>query len=283
MMERSPFTFFNAHYKPGPESGTETGLFTSIWTVRADPTYQVRQPRGFQAPGIFCTYQGQGLLRLVAQKRVIDLTPGTFFTIDQHVECYYECPADRNWNFYFIHCRPEKLFRELGLEHHLLYQDITADAILRCGEGIIDELIRQDLGFKRLADLRLEELLVRVARLRPGPHQTGSEQLQRVIHWMNYNLDKPLRIETAREMSGLGRTVLFREFKNRTGKTPLDYFLGLKLRSAQLTLETTRKKVAAIAASLGFYDEYHFSKMFKRVYGLAPARYRRKYLQHNAR
>jgi transcriptional regulator GlxA family with amidase domain len=155
--------------------------------------------------------------------------------------------------------------------------------MVRCGEGLVNELINRSTGFARLAQLRLEELLVHVARLRQPERLHESESLRKVIHWMNYNPDKSLRIETTMDMSGLGRTVLFREFKKRTGKTPMDYFLGLKLESARLTLETTRKKVAAIAASLGFYDEYHFPKLFKRAYGVAPGQYRRKYLQNDAR
>jgi AraC-like DNA-binding protein len=237
------------------------------------------QPKGFQVPGIFCTFQGQGLVRLVSQDRTIALPPCTLLAVDQKVKCYYECPAGMTWHFFFIHCWPDKLFRELGLEYHTLYQDTAPDAIVRCGEEIVNELIRRHTGFKRLVRLRLEDLLVHFARLRHVPRRENVEGVERVIHWMNYNLDQPLRIKTAMDMAGLGRTVLFREFKKRTGQTPVDYFLGLKLRSARLTLETTRKKVAAIAASLGFYDEYHFSKMFKRVCGVSPARYRRQYMQ----
>ena len=92
---------------------------------------------------------------------------------------------------------------------------------------------------------------------------------------MNYNLDKPLRVDLLVKMSNLGRTVLFREFKKLTGCTPVEHFLELKLDSARLTLETTRKKLDEIAAGLGFYDEYYFSKMFKRKYGMASGKYRR--------
>ncbi|WP_269432460.1 helix-turn-helix domain-containing protein [Gordoniibacillus kamchatkensis] len=67
-------------------------------------------------------------------------------------------------------------------------------------------------------------------------------------------------------------------FRSRTGMSPSRYMQGLKLDSAKAALETTRLSVKEIAAALHFYDEFHFSKLFKQRYGISPREYRRNLL-----
>ncbi|RME70993.1 MAG: AraC family transcriptional regulator, partial [Verrucomicrobia bacterium] len=56
---------------------------------------------------------------------------------------------------------------------------------------------------------------------------------------------------------------------------PLDYFNRLKVQRACELLATTTLSIAEIAEQLGFDDPYYFSRLFRKIMGMAPRVYRR--------
>ena len=67
-----------------------------------------------------------------------------------------------------------------------------------------------------------------------------------------------------------------RLFKEATGFPPHEYQLQLRVRRAQkLLLQTPRRTVAEIACELGFADESHLRRHFKRIVGMTPGQFRR--------
>jgi transcriptional regulator GlxA family with amidase domain len=55
----------------------------------------------------------------------------------------------------------------------------------------------------------------------------------------------------------------------------MKYAMNLKMSAASDLLRTTTEPLAAVAARVGFDDEYHFAKRFKQWSGTSPGAYRR--------
>ncbi|MCX6985729.1 MAG: AraC family transcriptional regulator [Lentisphaerae bacterium] len=71
----------------------------------------------------------------------------------------------------------------------------------------------------------------------------------------------------------------FRRIFHDTFKTPPARFLLLKrLEKSAAMLRSGGGKIEGIAELCGFYDLYHFSKLFRKYYGTAPGQYRRNHL-----
>ena len=65
-------------------------------------------------------------------------------------------------------------------------------------------------------------------------------------------------------------------FKECFGLTIHQYQLEQKIESAKFYLEYyPQMKIIDISLSLGFYDEYHFSRQFKKFVGISPTDYRK--------
>lgn len=79
--------------------------------------------------------------------------------------------------------------------------------------------------------------------------------------------------EVAAEM-GLTRPLLFRLFRRYQGATPYRYLLRQKMNVAARDLIGTDRLVKEVAAMVGFGDPLHFSRVFKGVHGISPARLR---------
>lgn len=63
-------------------------------------------------------------------------------------------------------------------------------------------------------------------------------------------------------------------FKTETGMSPAQYLRSLRMQEAGRLLRTTFLSVKEVMHRIGVNDESHFTRDFKKVYGLTPAQYR---------
>lgn len=64
-------------------------------------------------------------------------------------------------------------------------------------------------------------------------------------------------------------------FKSETGDTPINYLISLRMNKArQLLDENPECSIQSVASAVGYEDTYHFSKLFKKYYGLSPLHYK---------
>ncbi len=68
-------------------------------------------------------------------------------------------------------------------------------------------------------------------------------------------------------------------FKAVTGFSPMQYIIRRRMGEAQNLLISTDFSAAQIAAMVGYDSASHFSGIFRKVVGLPPAAYRKKYLE----
>jgi AraC-like DNA-binding protein len=63
-------------------------------------------------------------------------------------------------------------------------------------------------------------------------------------------------------------------FKQQTGQSPLSYYNLLKVQQACFMLDETNMKINQICVKLGIKDPYYFSRLFTKIMGVSPKRYR---------
>jgi AraC-like DNA-binding protein len=86
--------------------------------------------------------------------------------------------------------------------------------------------------------------------------------------------------EIARELK-IGIRTAEINFKSRFGTTIHRYTIEQKINQAKFFLKYyPDMKIIQIALDLGFYDEYHFSRLFKKETGYSPKHYR-EYIRNN--
>jgi AraC-like DNA-binding protein len=93
----------------------------------------------------------------------------------------------------------------------------------------------------------------------------------RLIH------DSPAHAWTVAELAtrcNLSRAAFARRFNELTGQPPLAYLTWWRMTLAGRLLRSGDEPLSAIAARVGYGNEYAFSKAFRRELGIAPSRYR---------
>lgn len=91
--------------------------------------------------------------------------------------------------------------------------------------------------------------------------------------YIRANYMRRVTVEALAEMVGLDRRYLTRRFKAKMGMTVQDFLIETRMEHAAEYLR--QGEPVAVAASLsGYGDAFHFSKMFKKRFGLPPQAYR---------
>lgn len=93
------------------------------------------------------------------------------------------------------------------------------------------------------------------------------------IEYMRENLDKVLTLEELAGRAGLSVSHYCAVFKRRTSQTPMQLFTTMKIQRACQWLQNRNVTIKTVAYNLGFFDQYHFSKVFKEIMGVSPKIY----------
>ncbi|MBC3767086.1 AraC family transcriptional regulator [Neptunicella marina] len=101
----------------------------------------------------------------------------------------------------------------------------------------------------------------------------------RLQQWWAVFSDSDYRIE-ALQQRGLSRRTVEREFRRETGFSPLQVTQLLRIRQARELILQAELSLSDIAQQCGFYDQAHFSHIFKRFTMQTPQTYRQRKLSH---
>lgn len=95
-----------------------------------------------------------------------------------------------------------------------------------------------------------------------------------VTSYINSNFTKELRVEQLADMVHLSKYYFIRLFKSRTGYTPHEYLIKVRISHAQYLLKNTALTVKEICFASGFAGESRFCTCFLNSVGMTPSEYR---------
>jgi AraC-like DNA-binding protein len=95
------------------------------------------------------------------------------------------------------------------------------------------------------------------------------------INYMLENLTKKLKVSDIALGIGYSTSHFCRLFLSKTGHSPIDYFIQLKVQKACRLLENPGWTVSDVAREMGFEDQFYFSRLFHKVMGMPPSEYRK--------
>lgn len=78
-------------------------------------------------------------------------------------------------------------------------------------------------------------------------------------------------------LSGLPKRSFDRRFRKATGYAPLEYVQWLRVEEAKQMLEMEDRQIDEIALEVGYSDLASFRRLFRRLSGLTPGEYRRRF------
>lgn len=110
-------------------------------------------------------------------------------------------------------------------------------------------------------------------------NETRTDQQMRIDRLCRKIEDRPYESWTvadlAREFCG-SRSHLYRAFVERTGFSPQQFVIDVRMRHARMLLTESDNSIGWIAEQLGYRDLFFFSRQFKQLHGCSPSAFRQK-------
>jgi AraC family transcriptional regulator len=110
--------------------------------------------------------------------------------------------------------------------------------------------------------------------LRPKSQYGGltRAKLVRAVECIQDQLDADLTVFGIAQAVGMSPYYFTRLFKESTGQSPHQYVVEARVRRAKELLTTGKFTISEAAHHVGFVDQSHLTRHFKRVFGLPPKR-----------
>gem|GEM_PF-250410 len=183
-------------------------------------------------------------------------------------------PVDiNNWEFTMIYidgkfCR--EILESLGASHSI--------GIKRLGDEEFEKILRLS-SFLKSDENRFSKETELVSTLIEvfdccdiDIKLENDEKINSIKEYLEKNFLEEIELQDMEEMFGLNKFVLIRSFRKRFNTTPSAYQLQLKVNYARQLLKC-KDDLADIAVCAGFYDQPHFTREFKKAYGVTPMQY----------
>lgn len=102
-----------------------------------------------------------------------------------------------------------------------------------------------------------------------------NERINIVYEYIEKNIDKKLSLQQMADLLNMTVISFTRLFKERTGKTFIDFVNEYRINIASRLLVETDKTISEIAYECGFNNQSNFNRIFKKKQGIAPSDYKR--------
>ena len=104
------------------------------------------------------------------------------------------------------------------------------------------------------------------------PTPISSRSLREILAYLDVHFDQPISVEKLAQMANSSTYKFIRSFKREKGITPLQYLILKRVECAKRLLREGNTQVD-VALRVGFFDQSHFSRNFRKFTGMTPRAY----------
>jgi AraC-like DNA-binding protein len=235
--------------------------------------------KGLPENFLFFCVDGYGWYKI--ENELFEVSPNEFFILPANTEHAYGSRDANPWTIYWVHFGGTALSDLNAMQSvkdhfkpmHIKTNDVIISLFAKIYQTLesgysIDNLVFSNLCFSQFLTLFIfnaKHFDANVSR---------SDIVDDVIRFMQENIHKNITLNDLCQQFYYSPSRFSSLFKQRTGYSPIDYFIQLKMQKASQLLDFTDQSIKDIAATFGFDDPYYFSRRFRKTIGMSPKKYR---------
>ena len=208
------------------------------------------------------------------------LQAGDLFLAKPNQLITYAADAEEPWEYYWVGFNgacANKLVQQAPFKdncpmHHCQDRETVQEALyniyLSRGPEPQCEALMTGYLYIFMANLMKE-----AQAMAPSSGNTSSQYVLSAIKFIQFNYSHDISIDDIAKVVGVSRSHLYRVFMSNVGQSPIDYLTGYRISEACYLLKSSTLSIAEIAVSVGFFDQFYFSRVFKKIKGVPPSKY----------
>lgn len=211
------------------------------------------------------------------------INAGTGFLIEPEWITHYSADRLSPWEYTWVEfdgLRARNLLQEAGLSiENPIFSPVSKDAALH----LQDEMLRlagysdptrpyRLIGQLYLIMDALAQGSLHKKRLQGG--KLSRFYAQEALSFIEQNYAFPITVEDMAKQCNLDRSYFGKVFKDAIGQSPQDFLIHYRMTKASSLLTSTTLPISSISVQVGYQNQMHFSRAFKKTYGMSPREYR---------
>lgn len=240
--------------------------------------------RNYGSSEYILIYVSNGSGVVTIEKEDFELIKNEFIIIPKNIPHHYHTHEKDAWTIYWVHFNGKKadlLSKHFG-ERIALSAHQTTQEDYRT--GLFKDLIHTlSMGYVKshleYAHFGLHQLLASFLYPDHFMHYRQVQDMDVIsqsISFMRSQIGGSLTLQQLASQSGLSVAHYSKLFTQKTGFSPIDHFIQLKIQYACQLLDISQMYVKEIAHRVGYDDPYYFSRIFKKVMQMSPMEYRKR-------
>lgn len=232
---------------------------------------------------IYCV-EGKGWYEINHSRH--EISANQFFILPSGIPHSYGSDKNNPWTIYWMHFKGDMAgryadgldcTREILPSHNSRIQDrigLFEEIFFTLKSGYAIENLRyaNSILHHFLGSLRYISQF-RLAKSH-NADTAGYDTSKHAVKFMKENIGRRITLSEIAEYTGYTPNHFTTIFHKAIGYSPLAYFNLLKMQTAVQMLESTDMKINQIAAKLGYDDTSYFTRLFTKIIGISPKKYR---------
>lgn len=223
-------------------------------------------------------HSGKGYL--LANHREYTITAGQIFACYPNEIVYYRADSDDPWKYSWVAfngLNSEFYFERAGISKNNLVIDCPQKAVI---EQAFDAILsteqsaaNKDLSYMGNLYLILSSIVDKSSLVKNT--SSAKEYIKEAIIYIKKHFEQPITISDISAYLSLDRKYFSKIFKKELQMSPLEYLINYRLTRACELMRTTNLSIAEIATTVGYDNQFSFSRVFKKYKGISPSDYRK--------
>ena len=261
-------------------------LSAGTYQLHTWPRLPTWRPKGRVDWQLIYISAGEGHFMLDGQDVVVPAGNMVLYQPKQE-QRYFFLGKDKS-QYWFVHFTGRQVRNilkhyEIPLDGYILHTGISYE-YEDLFKQLRDELVECSWGYEEMLIWIFRELLVKMnRRMHEEVMKTSGFIWDEMDLAKNYFLDhynEEISIERYAASRNMSTSWFGKSFLAAFGMPPKQYIMDLRIRNAQILLETSDGTVTEIARIVGYENPMYFSRLFRKAKGLSPAKYRKVYREH---
>lgn len=226
---------------------------------------------------IYCM-DGAGMIHVNGED--FDISSNNYFIIPKHAPHRYHSSANDPWSIYWLHfdgeLAPEIYSRSVLNDRHIVHEIPYQESRVQVFDDMCS-IIEKSYNKREMEAVNFHSLHFITSLIyhrETHPPAGNADMVSRSIDFMNDNISHRYGLTELAQQQNISVTHYAKMFKQKTGETPVNYFNRLKVQKACQNLYFTDRSIKLICGELGFDDQYYFSRLFRKVTGISPLKYK---------
>ena len=246
--------------------------------------HEVCQPGHTWGPGVRDHYlihlvvAGKGVFQVGGAS--FHLQEGDLFLVKPNQLNTYAADATDPWEYYWVGfngaCANKLVQQTPFTDHHPLHHCKDPQSVREALYNIYlsrGTEPQQEALMTGYLYLFMAQLMKEARDTMPNPGSSSSQYVLAAIKYIQFNYSHDISVDDIAKAVGVSRSHLYRVFMANVGQSPIDYLTGYRISEACSLLKNAHLSIAEIAVSVGFFDQFYFSRVYKTDKGVPPSKY----------